>query len=89
MTNSQADNLITNGRRALLRFIEAKDDFLAFLASFTNLEAATELTQEHFTGANEGLELATFLDAVQKQGAVLASAEVAAATKPVYKIGRQ
>ena len=88
MTESQASNLISRGREAFNDFIKVKDAFTAFAADYFNLEAATELTQEHFTGANAGLDLATFHQAFQAMAAVLQSTAVATATKPVYKIGR-
>ena len=89
MTENQAENLINKGRLAFEAFIECKDQFTVFAADYFNLDADKSLTQGHFIGANEGLDLETFKEAFAAMIIVLQSDAVKSATRPVYQMGRQ
>lgn len=89
ITESQASNVISDVRSSLEMFIKAKDDFQRAASALFNLEADKDLSQDHFKGENEGIEVATFLSAFNGMAAILTTAAVLDNTKAIYKVGRK
>ena len=85
MTQSQASNLITKVRQAGTSLINALNEFRAAQSEYTGFDASTTLTDEQFTGENDGLKAQDIHLAVGTIDAVLTGLN-AKTIGDVYKI---
>lgn len=85
MTNNQASDLITNIRQSGTSLIGALNQFRAAQAAYAGFDAINTLTDDQFTGANEGLKAQDIHEAVATINAVLDNLN-AKTIGDVYKI---